>query len=320
MLNIAENKTLTLAAVGSWPETVHVFDERCIWAVNAALTAERPLLVSGEPGVGKSQLARAAAKALDRAFIAEVVHARSECHDLQYSFDAVGRLGEAQAMVAAGPEADIGERLNPLRFLTPGALWWTFNFESAESQARVGVTRPSRPETPPGWKAEKGCVLLIDEIDKADADLPNGLLETLGNGAFSVPYLDGPVKMKQGLPPPLVVVTTNEERELPAAFVRRCLVLQMKLPERETELIEWLVQRGAVHFGDKCDQTVRREAAVQLWQDRREAAAKNLQKPGQAEYLDILRALGRLGRDRAEQLRALEKIGEFALKKYPEGY
>jgi hypothetical protein len=79
---------------------VHRFDEESAWAVRAALAAQRPLLVRGEPGSGKSQLARAAAEALGRLFVAEVVHARSESQDLQWRFDALGRLGDAQAMGA----------------------------------------------------------------------------------------------------------------------------------------------------------------------------------------------------------------------------
>ena len=85
---------------GSWPATVHRFDETSAWAVRAALAAQRPLLVRGEPGSGKSQLARAAAEVLGRLFVAEVVHARSESQDLQWRFDALGRLGDAQAMGA----------------------------------------------------------------------------------------------------------------------------------------------------------------------------------------------------------------------------
>ena len=81
---------IRLPQAGAWPATYHVFDEQSVWALKAALASERPLLVRGEPGTGKSQLARAAALVLGRAFLHEVVHARSECHDLQFHYE-IGR-------------------------------------------------------------------------------------------------------------------------------------------------------------------------------------------------------------------------------------
>lgn len=323
MITKKANECIGLRPSGSWPETVHEFEEKSIHAVNAALTAERPLLVRGEPGSGKSQLARAAAQVLNRAFIAEVVHARSDSRDLQWHFDAVSRLAEAQtlgqARVQEQAQVSISTRLDPRRFLSPGPLWWTFDWEWAESQyqvCRLGMTPPVKPD---GWEPANGCVLLIDEIDKAEADLPNGLLETLGNGAFMVPYLDKPVGVKPGTPPPLVVITTNEERELPAAFLRRCLVLHLGLPEEEEALKACLCRRGEIHFGSLCDLDIRKKAADMLWQDRSEARAHGLPAPGQAEYLDLLRAVTRLGKSRDEQMKSLQAIAEFALVKHLEG-
>jgi MoxR-like ATPase len=317
MIDIKPGHIEKLPASGSWPEAVHMFEEKSIWAVKAALAAERPLLVRGEPGSGKSQLARAAAKVLHRAFISEVVHARSECRDLQWHFDAVARLGEAQTLGTTGEHPDITKRLDPKRFLSPGALWWTFDWESAEDQFNVCNMGMGRPLKPKDWGPLQGCVLLIDEIDKADADLPNGLLETLGNGAFTVPYLDEPIGLKEDTPPPLVVITTNEERELPGAFLRRCMVLHLDLPGEEEELVKWLSARGEIHFKDTCKEKVRSKAAKLLWRDRQEALKHGLQPPGQAEYLDMLRAVGRLYKTESDQLKALEDIAEFALVKHP---
>jgi MoxR-like ATPase len=304
-----------LPRTGSWPAAVHVFDDKSANAVRMAIAAERPLLVRGEPGVGKSQLARAAAHVLGRLFVSEVVHARSEPQDLQWRFDAVARLGEAQALSAAGAGVDVQAALDPSRFLSPGVLWWTFDWESARRQ-HARCRHPERaPEVPAGWTADKGAVLLIDEIDKAEADLPNGLLETLGNGAFTVPYRNQPVRHAIG-PPPLVVITTNEERELPGAFVRRCLVLHLALPAEEKECIAFLMQRGAQHFPGIAE-SVRKRAADQLWRDRQDARRLGLTPPGQAEYLDILRALPRMAAREPDQLGLLEEIAEFALKKAP---
>jgi MoxR-like ATPase len=315
-------KPVTLAATGSWPATRHQFDQRSIWAVKAALAAKRPLLVRGEPGTGKSQLARAAAHLLKRAFIFEVVHARSECHDLQYHFDAVARLGEAQMLGTLNKAGDdLKDLLDPVRFISPGALWWAFNWDNAKKQFEKSNKAARRPEIPNNWRPERGTVLLIDEIDKADIDLPNGLLETLGNGAFTVPYLDEAVCVNTKDPAPLVVITTNEERELPAAFIRRCLVLHLSLPKEDQDLIQWLCKRGRVHFGNRCSETVRKKAAEQLVKDRHEAKRLTFPPPGQAEYLDILRAvIGIAEKDEKKQLEVLEIIGEFALIKNIEGY
>ncbi len=311
---------IALPQRGSWPATVHRFDETSAWAVRAALAAQRPLLVRGEPGSGKSQLARAAAEVLGRLFIAEVVHARSESQDLQWRFDALGRLGDAQAMAAVHHEPEeVRRRLDQRNYLSPGALWWVFNWQSAIAQHARGGGQTARPLPPAGWKPECGAVLLIDEIDKAEADLPNGLLETLGNGAFTVPWLDEPVNAAEGTPTPLVVITTNEERELPAAFVRRCLVLNLQLPKNENEFTAALIARGKLHFKQRCADDVYQEAAGQLWRDRQVAEDQGLQGPGHAEYIDLLRVVVTLETDPNRQSELLGKVQDFALRKHPLG-
>ena len=178
------------------------------------------MLVRGEPGTGKSQLARAAAVALGRLFLSVVVNARTECQDLQWQFDAVARLGEAQISGHLS-EKKRSQHLHPKRFLGPGPFWWTFDWVSAERQWHTCL-KPQEPIPlrPTEWQPSTGSIILIDEIDKADSDLPNSLLETLGNGDFSPPYLGGSVRQSSDSPV-LVVITTNEERELPAAFLRQ---------------------------------------------------------------------------------------------------
>ena len=317
ILTLPINTPIELPPRGSWPASKHVFDERSAWAVRAALAAQRPLLVRGEPGVGKSQLARAAAQACGRLFVSEVVHARSEAQDLQWRYDAIGRLGDAQALGATRQTAEeVQVLLDHRRYLSPGSLWWVFDWASAEAQYQLGRKQAARPMVPEGWRPEHGSVLLIDEIDKAEADLPNGLLETLGNGAFSVPWLDEPVKVPEGIPPPLVVITTNEERELPAAFLRRCLVLNLQLPTADADLTELLVARGKIH-SPGCHDDVYHEAARQLLADRQAALHHGNPPPGQAEYLDLLRVVVTLERDPARQLALLEITKDFALKKHP---
>jgi len=317
------DEIVKLPATGSWPKSVHLFDDASRYAIQAALAAQRPLLLRGEPGTGKSQLARAAAQVLGRIFISEVVHSSSESQDLQYHFDAVGRLGEAQVLGATQGkgECDVREQLDPRNFLSPGALWWLFDWQSAQEQLELCRSNRLAPERPKGWQPADGAVLLIDEIDKADVDLPNGLLESLGNGAFKVPYLDQAIGLKTKMAAPLVIITTNEERELPAAFLRRCMVLNLQLPEKKEPFIKWLMRRGEIHFGEFCNAAVRKEAAEQLYGDRRDALDQALPAPGQAEYLDLLRAVSTMTETIAtaekekEQLILLDKIKGFALKK-----
>ncbi len=318
--DIQAGQRIRLPATGSWPESVHLFGERDAWAIKAAVAAGRPLLVRGKPGVGKSQLARAAAEASGRLFLSEVVHSRSEPEDLKWHFDAVARLGEAQALGALGGR-DAGRVLHPRRFLSPGPLWWAFDHKSASDQNN-GCYHRIKPPWREGWTPADGVVLLIDEIDKAEADLPNGLLEVLGNGGFSVPYRDDPI-CHHAETPPLVIVTTNEERELPGAFVRRCLVLRLELPKEKDAFVALLKERGGQHHPNISD-TLRCVVAARLWEDRGDAREAGLTPPGQAEYLDILRALEAMTEDAsgsarvAAQLDLFEHIADFALQKTPD--
>ncbi len=302
------------------PEQVHVFDQHEIDAVDAAIAARRPLLVRGEPGIGKSQLARAAAVDLGRAYVQHVVDARTESRDLLWHFDAVARLADAQlkgALHEAGKEsrADLHRELAVENYLHPRALWWAFDWESARKQASK-VGRPEPPPLPVGCDPGNGCLVLIDEIDKAGTDVPNGLLEALGAGRFTPQGMNDPVTATGE--PPLVVITTNEERALPDAFIRRCLVLYLRLPAGDEELIAHLVARAEAHF-DGSDPDLLQEAAKLLLQDRRKAEQEHwLPLPGQAEYLDLVRAVIHLAPEDAQQQRdLLAKVARYVLKKHP---
>jgi len=311
------DRPIPLKPQGSWPKSVHVFDEKSAWAVESALEAGRPLLVRGEPGTGKSQLARAVAEKLGMAFIPEVVDARSESQDLRYRYDAVGRLGEAHTLGNAVRE-EIDARLAPLKYLTPGPLWWAINPRGAREQ-NERVHKACMGRIGPEQDYSKGCVLLIDEIDKADSDLPNGLLEALGNGGFSVPWLPDAVCADPAIPPPLVIITSNEEKELPAAFVRRCMVLNLPLPKNEADFVSFMIRRGQCHFGKRCSEDVYSKAARLLWDDRKKADNLGHPVPGQAEYLDLMRVLVNLSKgNRSLQSDLLEKVARFALKKHPD--
>lgn len=328
-----EGDRIHLCSEGSRPERVHVFSDREILAVDAALAAKRPLLLRGEPGIGKSQLAEATAVHLKRAFVRSVVDSRTEARDLLWHFDAIARLADAQLQGALGNlgtpdneqlkarKAEMQRELAVEKYIHPRALWWGFSWSSARTQALSLET-----ELPPlrkGCDPENGTVVLIDEIDKAETDVPNGLLEALGEGCFQPQGWGKPIETSGHAP--LVMITTNGERDLPDAFIRRCVVLQLNLPTKRKDLTEHLVSRGKAHFFDETDDlpeahlAVLVKAAEQLANDREKAIKENwLPFPGQAEYLDLIRAVRDLvPNDPAAQEDHLDRLAEYILRKHP---
>jgi hypothetical protein len=251
----------------------------------------------------------------------------------QSLFKAIG-LSVAQSGVLPGRT---GEELHPASWISPGPLWWALDWTSALRQhERCRCPWYQPPYSLSTETAKRGTVLLLDEIDKADPALPNALLEVLGNNGFHVPLLNQTVSAPPDWPKPLVIITTNEERELPPAFVRRCLVLHLRLDDEQRlrtwwnkqpgraepfspdrALVKWLAERGELHFENIFSARVRERAAELLVRDRREARQAGLIKPGQAEYLDLLRALqGMTAPGSSEQqLALLERISPYALSK-----
>ena len=309
-----------LPAMASWPQAAHVFEPEHIVALRAAEAAGRPLLVRGDPGTGKSQLAHAAAVAARRQFLSLVVDARTEATDMMWRFDAVARLADAHltsvprsvAHLESVPDLSAASGLDVAAYLQPGALWWAFDWSGAERQAQFARVKVSLPKHPPadfGWTPQKGLVLLVDEIDKAEADVPNGLLEALGNGRFTVGLTGQVVERQGGQPAPLVIITTNDERELPAAFLRRCLVLTLSLPKGGA-LIDHLLKLGRLHFPAlaKAHDQILKDAAEMLVDDRQQAYDAGVYQPGPAEYLDLLRAMDGLGGPPGEHLALLRRF------------
>lgn len=306
-------KPYVLPAMGGRRASAHVFDLKSILAVNTALACNRPLLVRGEPGAGKSQLARAVAVALERVFVSRFVDVRTEAQDLLWFQDAVARLADAQT--GASPETLAREN-----YVVPGPLWWALNWTSAKTQAE----RPSIAMPPPVCVApcdpNNGVVVLLDELDKADNSVPNGLLEVLGQGTFRVPGL--PESISAEGPAPLVVLTTNEERTLPDAFIRRCVVLHLRVPDPDRQrsggesLIDWLVARGHAHFGDRASAKLLTAAAEQLAADRRRVRSAGFCPPGLAEYIDLLAAV--LDEGTKGALERVAILAPFVLQKHVE--
>lgn len=296
----------------------HRFEEDDILAVNAALGARRPLLLRGEPGSGKTHLAIAIAVKAEAMFVGETVDALTSPQDLRWREDAVARLAEAQmsGLGAAKPDEmqRIRERLNRANFVAPGPLWWGFEWETAKTRAAGNI--PPQPVSSIKPDPKNGVVVLIDEIDKAPPDVPDALLEALGSRKFSPPG-HGTVEAAEW---PLVIVTTNNQRTLPDAFVRRCVVHDIKLPSSRSELRTWLISRGEAHFGkDKSLATLYEGAADLLIADRSHALSEGWNPiPGQAEYLDLLRAaLDISKRDNVAATELLIRLRRFFLQKRP---
>lgn len=286
---LALDETDHFAAAGHW------WSQPEIDALILAYAARRPLLVRGEAGSGKSQIARAAAQVLGgEPPLVEVIHPRFEALDLLYRLDAIERLADAQLQ-------DL-DKSNE-RYVKRGSLW------QAIERVREGEPLP---------------VLLVDEIDKADADVPNALLDVLGNRSFNVPPLGHRTIRAVGGRLPLIILTTNEERELPAAFVRRCVVLNVNPPAEDDAFVGWLIVRGRVHRHLSISAAARQHAARQVLADRKVAIAAGYPKVGLAEYIDLLTALHELTQAlpevsrSAEQSAWLQRLSAYALVKNAE--
>jgi MoxR-like ATPase len=225
----------------------YVATEDLMMAVNAAITLERPLLIKGEPGTGKTLLAIEVAKALQRPLYEWHVKSTTKAQHGLYEYDAVSRLRDSQ----------LGDpKVQDIRnYIVKGMLWNAF---TSESQS----------------------VLLIDEIDKADIEFPNDLLRELDRMEFYVYETQELIKAKHR---PLVVITSNNEKELPDAFLRRCFFHYIRFPDHET--MEKIVN---VHFPGLKKQLLR-EALERFFELREVPGLKK--KPSTSEFLDWLKLL-----------------------------
>ena len=310
-LTLREGDIIEIEAPNGYHRPAHVIDRRSVVAVNAALATGRPLLVRGEPGVGKSQLARAAAVQLGRRFLRHAVDASTEPRDLLYTVDAVARLAEAQLMGALGRDGRGDVAIE--NFVHPGALWWAFDWASAAEQARRAGT--SFEIMSIDGSIDDGVVLLIDEIDKADSAIPNALLDALGHRKFDVPGC-GTVQMT-GAARPLVVITTNEERSLPDAFLRRCFVLHLGLPDDEGDAAvrAALRARGAAHFPG-CEPAILAQAAALIATRRSVIRRERMPAPGVAEYIDLIEAVLAQCSDGVSASALLSEVAMFVVEKH----
>jgi len=243
---------------------VYVYDPDVVLAVNVALTSRRPLLVGGPPGAGKSSLAFSVAQKLGWRYLEEVVSSRTRGVDLLWRFDAVARLHDAQA--------DQFKTID--HYIDPGVLWQAFD---ASSSALLPRARAD------GLAADTPAVVLLDEIDKADPDVPNDLLVPLGALEFHVPDLGMTVRATEDRAP-FMVITTNDERQLSRAFLRRCVILNLKRPSTAR-----LADIARAHFGPR-DDGLYIEVAEIVEARSAEADQRAMPVPSTAEYLDTLEA------------------------------
>jgi len=227
-------------------------------AVNAAIVLERPLLVKGEPGTGKTVLAEEVAKALGAPLLTWHIKSTTKAQQGLYEYDAVSRLRDSQ--LGDARVSDIGN------YIKRGKLWEAF-------------THPERP------------VLLIDEIDKADIEFPNDLLLELDRMEFHVYETGETIKAAKR---PIVMITSNNEKELPDAFLRRCFFHYIKFPDAET-----MQQIVEVHFPGIKQRLV--AEAMRIFFEVRDVPGLK-KKPSTSELLDWLKLL--LNEDMSpEQLR-----------------
>ena len=225
----------------------YVATDDLMLAVNAAMTLKRPLLVKGEPGTGKTMLAEEAAQALGLRLLEWHIKSTTKAHQGLYEYDAVSRLRDSQ----------LGdEKVRDIRnYIVKGVLWQAF-------------------------ESDEPVALLIDEIDKADIEFPNDLLRELDRMEFHCYETRETIRAKHR---PLVFITSNNEKELPDAFLRRCFFHYIRFPDRET--MEKIV---AVHYPELKRELL--QEALEVFFGLREMAGLK-KKPSTSELLDWLKLL-----------------------------
>ncbi|MCP4443150.1 MAG: MoxR family ATPase [Aureispira sp.] len=237
-------------------------------AVNAAIAMQKPLLVKGEPGTGKTLLAHEVAKALGKRLFTWHIKSTTKAQQGLYEYDAVSRLRDSQ--LGDDKVSDIAN------YIVKGKLWEAFD-------------------------ADEQVVLLIDEIDKADIEFPNDLLLELDKMEFFCYELNKTIKAKQR---PIVIITSNNEKELPDAFLRRCFFHYISFPDRDT-----LSKIVEVHY-PSLEQKLMSEAMNVFYNLRNVRGLKK--KPSTSELIDWIKLL-MVGKINETELKAAHQQGQIPL-------
>ena len=236
-------------------------------AVNVALLLRQPLLLTGEPGTGKTQLASSIGWELGLGEVLKFeTKSNSRARDLFYVYDALGRF-QAQGTDSA-----------PLHFLTYGALGAAMVLSHPEDAVRDVL--------PPAFEhgGKRQSIVLIDEVDKAPRDFPNDILNELEHMYFRLPELGNTVVRADPELMPILVITSNSEKNLPDAFLRRCVYYNIPFPQRQT--LSEIVSRRLGHYAASSSRLL--EAALDFFYQLRQPASGLLKKPATAELLDWL--------------------------------
>ncbi|WP_329791658.1 MoxR family ATPase [Lentzea sp. DG1S-22] len=289
---------------------VYILTPEIETAVKVAVLTGRPLLLGGPPGCGKSSLASFLARKLRVGYHEFVATEDSRPSDLIWRLDAVRRLGDANARVLSTRTGS--DSIAP--YVEPGPLWWALDPKSARARGGSGDLSEAEQAAPPelldGHTPEReGAVLLIDEIDKADSAFCNGLLVPLGSRQAFVSPLDFTVRVPTGAPAwsPLTVITTNNERDLPEAFLRRCLVLRLPAPDAD-RLIDIVVE----HFGQlpaPVDELMR-DLAKEVTRPQAGRAVST------AEFLDLVKVLRHIEQVEGLDTGTLDMLKRITLDKH----
>jgi MoxR-like ATPase len=261
---------------GDRRDGIYVSTDKIDLAVSVALATGRPLLLRGATGSGKSSLAMAEAVKRGWRYYEQTITSRTQARELLWEVDQLARLQDAKSGEAAGVR----------KYVRPGILWWAINRDSARGYAPDAKDPNIHRDADGNPVDHERAVVLLDEIDKADPDVPNNLLVPLGSYRFQIEETVEPIQLEHR-EPPLIIITSNGERELPPAFLRRCVEYEIQ-PADGTRLVDIAWK----HFPDETRASL--EAMLAAVVAARPEKWSGSKLPSPAELIDCVNAIRRL--------------------------